>query len=50
MKTYVELAEAYKIARRKGMDEEAEKVFEVMREMRKSGKVTEDEMIAAAYI
>ena len=50
MATYVELAEAYKMARRAGRDKDAEKIFLKMREMRKTGNVTKDEMLAAAYI
>jgi cytochrome c5 len=50
MSQYVKLAEAYKMARSQGKEELARKAMEGMRDMRAKGEVTEDEMIAAAYI
>jgi len=50
MSNYVKVMEQYKIARRAGRDDDARALLEKARKMVKAKKVSEDEMIAGAYI
>jgi hypothetical protein len=50
MSDYVKIMEQYKIARRGGREDDAKALLEKARKLAKSKKVTEDEMIAGAYI
>lgn len=47
---YIRLMEEYKLARKRGEDEKAEKLFKAAREMMRKGDVTEDEANAAMYL
>lgn len=47
---YVELMGARKQALRRGNEEKAKRLFDMAMALVESGKVTEDEMLAAAYI
>jgi hypothetical protein len=47
---YVALMEARKIALRRGDDQKAEQLMRAIRELARSGKVTQEEFIAGAYI
>lgn len=47
---YVELMGARKAALRKGNRKEADKLYDEAIKLKESGEVTEEEMIAAAYI
>jgi len=50
MSDYVKIMEQYKIARRGGRDDDAKALLEKARKLAKDKKVSEDEMIAGAYI
>lgn len=50
MSEYVKMMEQYKIARRSGREADAKALFEKARKMVADKKVSEDEMIAGAYI
>ena len=50
MSDYVKIMELRKRALRKGDQEVALKLFKKAMELRDAGKVSEDEMMAAAYI
>jgi hypothetical protein len=47
---YIRLMEEYKLARKKGDEKSANKLFMAARKLLKEGKVTEDEQMAAAYL
>ena len=47
---YIRLMEEYKLARKKGEEEKAMKLFQAARELAKEGKVSDDEFTAAAYL
>ena len=47
---YVALMEARKKALRQGEEQKAAKLLIAIRELARSGKVTEDEFVAGAYI
>jgi len=47
---YIRLMEEYKLARLKGDEEKANKLYAAARQLVKEGKVTDDEMMAAAYL
>lgn len=50
MSNYVRIMELRKMALRKGKEEEATALWEKAMALRKAGKVSREEMLAAAYI
>ncbi len=47
---YIRLMEEYKLARKRGEEEKANKLFAAARQLLNSGKVSKDERLAAAYL
>ena len=47
---YIRLMEEYKLARKRGDEEGANKIFKAARKLLTDGEVTEDEQLAAAYL
>ena len=47
---YIRLMEEYKLARKMGELQKAEKIFKAAKELARSGKVSDDEYTAAAYL
>ena len=50
MSNYIKIMELRKMALRKGKSAEAMKLWEKAMELRKAGKVSKEEMLAAAYL
>ena len=47
---YIRLMEEYKLARKKGEEEKANKLFAAARQLLSTGKVSKEEQMAAAYL
>ena len=47
---YIRLMEEYKLARKMGELQKAEKIFKAAKALARSGKVSDDEYTAAAYL
>lgn len=50
MSNYVKIMEQYKRARRSGREQDAKALLEKAREIARSGKASDDEMVAGGYI
>ena len=47
---YVRLMEEYKLARKRGEEDKANKLFAAARQLLSTGKVSKDEQMAATYL